>query len=108
LNEVRSEIGQKIAKLRIDNKLSMRELGEKLGISHAHISKLESGINLPSIDFLGKIAEFFNKDISYFLKSENNNSLLEKWMPVIKMFEEKGIDPEEIMLFYSLTNKIFK
>jgi transcriptional regulator with XRE-family HTH domain len=63
-------IGQKINKLRMDKNLSMRELGDKVGVSHAHISKLESGINSPSVELLEKLAEYFNIDVSYFFISE--------------------------------------
>jgi transcriptional regulator with XRE-family HTH domain len=65
------EIGQKINQLRVEKKLSMRELGEKIGISHAHISKLESGINSPSVELLEKLAEFFDIDVSYFFSKED-------------------------------------
>jgi transcriptional regulator with XRE-family HTH domain len=64
-------IGEKINKLRTDKKLSMRELGEKIGVSHAHISKLESGINSPSVDLLEKLAEFFHIDVTYFFAKED-------------------------------------
>lgn len=60
------DYGKKIKSLRIRNKLSMRELGEKIGVSHAHISKLESGINSPSVELLEKISEYFSIDPSYF------------------------------------------
>lgn len=65
------DIGQKINRLRVEKKLSMRELGEKVGVSHAHISKLESGLNSPSVDLLEKLAVFFNIDVSYFFSKEN-------------------------------------
>lgn len=60
------DYGKKIKSLRIQNKLSMRELGERIGVSHAHISKLESGINSPSVELLEKISEYFSIDPSYF------------------------------------------
>lgn len=63
-------IGQKVSKLRKDKKMSMRELGEKVGVSHAHISKLESGLNSASLDLLEKIAEYFNIDVSYFFTQD--------------------------------------
>lgn len=50
----------------------MRELGEKVGVSHAHISKLESGINSPSVELLEKLAEYFDIEISYFFSNEEN------------------------------------
>lgn len=71
-NELQKEIGEKIKTLRTDKKLSMRELGDKLGVSHAHISKLEKGINSPSMDLLEKIAQFFNIDVSYFFSKEED------------------------------------
>jgi transcriptional regulator with XRE-family HTH domain len=70
LIDLQIEIGEKINKLRTDKKLSMRELGEKLGVSHAHISKLESGINSPSMELLNKLAAFFDIDITYFFISD--------------------------------------
>lgn len=78
-------IGQKINKLRLEKKLSMRELGDKVGVSHAHISKLESGINSPSVELLEKLAEYFDIDISYFFITEE---------------EEKGFTDSERSLLY--------
>ncbi|WP_026572472.1 helix-turn-helix domain-containing protein [Bacillus sp. UNC438CL73TsuS30] len=80
-NDLQLEIGLKINKLRTEKKLSMRELGEKIGVSHAHISKLEKGINAPSVDLLEKIAQCFDIDVSYFfskddLFDENENKLI--------------------------------
>jgi transcriptional regulator with XRE-family HTH domain len=74
-NELQKEIGQKIKMLRTEKKLSMRELGEKVGVSHAHISKLEKGINGPSVDLLEKIAHYFNIDMSHFF-TENEKDLI--------------------------------
>ena len=59
-------IGERIKKLRTERKLSMRELAEKIGITHAHISKLENEKSSPSVDLLQNIADYFNVDISYF------------------------------------------
>lgn len=77
------DIGAKINKLRLEKKLSMRELGEKIGISHAHISKLESGINSPSVDLLEKLAVFFNIDITYFFSNEEDENFLENESEII-------------------------
>jgi transcriptional regulator with XRE-family HTH domain len=66
------EIGQKIKKLRTEKDISMRKLGEEVGVSHAHISKLESGLNSPSVDLLEKIADYFKIDVSYFFIKEQD------------------------------------
>lgn len=75
-NALQKEIGEKIKRLRTEKKLSMREFGDKLGVSHAHISKLESGINSPSVDLLEKIADYFNRDISYFFEKEDEDEIM--------------------------------
>lgn len=65
-------IGGKIKKLRTERKLSMRELAEQLGITHAHISKLESEKSSPSVDLLQTIADYFSVDISYFFIKQSD------------------------------------
>lgn len=73
---LQKEIGEKIKKLRNRKGISMRELGDNLGVSHAHISKLESGINSPSVDLLEKLSDFFNIDLSYFFAKEDDDEIL--------------------------------
>lgn len=59
-------IGEKIKELRLQKKLSIRELADKLEVSHAHISKMESDKGLPSLPMLEKIADLFGVHITYF------------------------------------------
>lgn len=92
ISDLQSEIGQKINKLRTEKKLSMRELGEKIGVSHAHISKLESGINTPSVDLLEKIAVYFNIDINYFFSKEDEEEII----------FERDLSPESLKEKYNL------
>lgn len=75
-NSLQKEIGEKIKYLRTRKGISMRELGDNLGVSHAHISKLESGINSPSVDLLEKLSEFFNIDVSYFFARKDEDEIL--------------------------------
>lgn len=64
-------IGEAIKKLRLENKMSMRELAERVNVTHAHISKLEGGLTSPSVDFIETLAAFFNVPISYFFEEES-------------------------------------
>ena len=73
---LQKEIGEKIKQLRTRKGLTMKELGENLGVSHAHISKLESGNNSPSVDLLEKLSEFFNIDVSYFFARKDEDEIL--------------------------------
>jgi transcriptional regulator with XRE-family HTH domain len=98
------DIGSKIHKLRIGKKLSMRELGEKIGVSHAHISKLESGINSPSVELLEKLAEYFDIDVTYFFISEEDEKIFsdnEK-----SLLYERDLSLESIKRKYDLIDEI--
>ena len=50
-------------------KITQEELAKYVKLSSKFISLIESGKSVPSINSLRKIADFFKKDISYFLKN---------------------------------------
>lgn len=52
--------GKKLKELRIERKLSQRQLGDILGFSNQTISFWESGSREPDLDTLLKIASYFN------------------------------------------------
>ena len=52
--------GEKIQKLRNQNKWTQEELAEKLYVSRTAVSKWESGKGYPNIDSLKEIAKIFN------------------------------------------------
>ena len=64
------EFGEKIQKLRNENKWTQEQLAEKLYVSRTAVSKWESGKGYPSIDSLKDIAKLFNKTIDELLSSE--------------------------------------
>ena len=64
------EFGEKIQKLRNQNKWTQEQLAEKLYVSRTAISKWESGKGYPNIDSLKDIAKLFNKTIDELLSSE--------------------------------------
>jgi transcriptional regulator with XRE-family HTH domain len=64
------EFGEKIQKLRNQNKWTHEQLAEKLYVSRTAVSKWESGKGYPNIDSLKDIAKLFNKTIDELLSSE--------------------------------------
>ena len=64
------EFGEKIQKLRNQNKWTQEQLAEKLYVSRTAVSKWESGKGYPNIDSLKGIAKLFNKTIDELLSSE--------------------------------------
>lgn len=72
-------IGLRIKELRDKKNMSQEELGDRLGVSKAQISKYEKGQNEPPLDKIKKIAEILGvrtedliKDKS-IVKVDNNN-----------------------------------
>lgn len=55
----------RIKELRLQNKLSQKELADKVGLSNQSISFYESGKREPKIEAWQKLAKFFNVSIPY-------------------------------------------
>lgn len=53
-------IGENIKKLRIENKLSQKELANSLGVSNKTISHWESGYSQPPLEFIVKLKKLLN------------------------------------------------
>lgn len=64
-------LGYKIKLLRKENGLTQLELGDKLGLSKANISKYESNVHEPSIETLNKLSDIFNVSVDYLLGRTN-------------------------------------
>jgi len=58
-----------------DNKITKQALASHIGIHRSSVSQICHGVNLPSIDTLVAIAEYFNVTTDYLLGiSENPKS----------------------------------
>jgi len=68
IRKIKNCIGRKIKFLRIQHDLSQEKLAEHVGLSREHISCIERGKNLASIDSLYKISKFFNIEIKDFFE----------------------------------------
>ena len=64
------EFGEKIQKLRSENKWTQEQLAEKLYVSRTAVSKWESGKGYHNIDSLKDIAKLFNITIDELLSNE--------------------------------------
>lgn len=69
-----SNISNKIKELRIKNRLSQVELGEKLGISNRAISKWEKGLSLPSSENIYRLSKIFGVNLEYFYNEPQINA----------------------------------
>jgi len=67
------KIGQFIKKIREENKLTQKELADKLGVTYQAVSKWENGKNVPDISILKEMSKMFNIDIDEILDGEKKN-----------------------------------
>ena len=53
------KIGQFIKKIREENKLTQKELADKLGVTYQAVSKWENGKNVPDISIIKEMSKMF-------------------------------------------------
>lgn len=58
-------LGQRIYKLRTSKKLSRDALGDKVGASKTAIKNWEDGENVPKLEYIQKLADFFSCSVEY-------------------------------------------
>lgn len=69
MEEIKKVIGEKIREAREEKGLTQKELADFLGYSPMGISHFENGIREMKISDIQKIAEYFGKDLAFFLSS---------------------------------------
>lgn len=64
------ELGRRIRKLRMDMRMTLKQVETASGLSATHLSEIERGRTSPTIGALVRIARALNKDASYFIETE--------------------------------------
>lgn len=65
------DFGDILKTLRKNNGLTQSELGRRVGLSKAVVSKYETGIGYPNFETLIRIAKYFGVTTDYLLGEEN-------------------------------------
>jgi len=68
-----SKFHERLKKLRIENKLSQRQLAPLIGFTQTAISDWENGFNEPTTKVLIACAKFFDVTTDYLLGLENED-----------------------------------
>lgn len=80
------KFNEQLKRIRKVSKTTQQDLAEYLNISVQSVSKWEKGTALPSVEFLPKIAEFYNCSVNVFF-SEYELQIFEQFAPM----EEKDL-----------------
>lgn len=60
-----SELGERLAELRMDKQERQKEIADLLNVSAGSISNYETGVHLPTVDALSTLAEHFGVTMDY-------------------------------------------
>ena len=70
-----SIFAERLRELRRSRSLTQKELGIKIGLSKAVVSKYETGMGYPSFDILIRIAQFFGVSTDYLLGASGSKTI---------------------------------
>lgn len=79
-------IGAKVKALRLENKMTLKELGALSSLSIGFLSQFERDQTTIAIDSLYKLANIFNVDITYFIESKSKSS-----SPIVRKYDNADI-----------------
>ena len=69
-----AKFGNYLKALRKEKGLTQEQLAEMLGVTNRSVSRWETGANLPDIDVIITLSEFYNVDIRDLLEGENRKA----------------------------------
>lgn len=98
--KLRKYIGDKIREFRINKKLSQKELGEKLGVSHNTVSDYENGKILLGQDKLFALADVLDVSIDDFFPARNTDKKIEE------IIANEDFDASDIEFLRQLIEKV--
>ena len=83
------KIGKFLATLRKEKNLTQEELAEKLNVARRTVSRWETGFNLPDMDILIEISDFYSVGLREILDGERRTDKMEQEMKetVLKVAE---------------------
>lgn len=75
-----------LRRLREEKKMTMKALGQEIGVAESTISLYEAGKREPDTETLCRIATYFNVSVDYLLGHENSNIIVRTMDPISILF----------------------
>lgn len=92
-------IGEKIKRIRLDNKLSISELAERANVAKSYLSSIERNIQTnPSIQFMEKIGKVLNVPVNELLQEDSvdhSEHLDGDWLDIVQEAMNSGVSKEQ-------------
>ena len=87
-----------IKTLRNEKRLTQEQLSEQFGVSRRTVSRWETGSNVPDLDILIEMADYFEVDLRELLDGERNKEKMDKELKetVLKVADYSNIEKKRI------------
>ena len=84
-----TKIGKNLQELREEKGLTQEQLAEHLGVSRRTVSRWETGSNLPDLDLLIELSDYYETDLRLLLDGEKDKKKMDREMEetVLKVAE---------------------
>ena len=87
--DLKTEFAARLKKMRKEQGISQRQLAAELNISSEYVSRIERGLQLPAIDIMIAISDYFCKTLDYTICGrEVENSLDRIPKEIVEFYEE--------------------
>ena len=73
------KIGAFLKELRKEKNITQEELADKMGVSRRTVSRWETGSNMPDMDILIDISDFYDVDLREILDGERKDSRMDTY-----------------------------
>ena len=85
-----------IKTLRNEKRLTQEQLSEQFGVSRRTVSRWETGSNVPDLDILVEMADYFEVDLRELLDGERKKEKMDKELKetVLKVADYSNIEKE--------------
>jgi len=70
-----AELGRRIRKLRLERRMTLKQVELAAGLSATHLSEIERGRTSPTIGALVRIARALERDASYFIEHDERSDV---------------------------------
>ena len=88
-------MGEKLKSLRVEKKLTQKQVADRIGLAISAVSSYESGTRYPSYDALIKLSHIFHVSTDYLLGITDKRNI-----------DVTGLDDSEIELISQLVNTL--